>query len=443
MSNYSNDKLRPEQEFSNNINNFNDSSSSNTDDLICPKCLKDFNLDNNIPLTLSCGHIICKSCLINLSNKSKKKICPLANEEYTTYQICQSIAEFIEQERKFVCKNHHNNRIKYYCEYDNNYFCSKCRANHLGEQHRIHNFIPDKSFFNELNFLNSRISEKKINLNEELKKIQDCRLILLSKNKEHITQIENYITGFIDNLNKFKENFIEKIQSIYSGQLDLIEKGNIVIHDEFMYLEDIQNDINYLEEIKNKSHLIFENVLEKKKQVLQKWEKQLKISSQRDGKLINNLSYPVISFNTSFNFEKILVNSHFEFFEKKEELSPKYSNYDEPIAIARKVNSERKNQSLSSLESNGKKEKVKIKRKGSEPTTDTEKKTIEIQLSNVPQKPIIITDHASRLFLPNTTKRTFEKRGNSFRQQNTMPTNEVNGNGKNFNNKLKKALGSL
>ena len=74
-----------------------------------------------------------------------------------------------------------------------------------------------------------RILSKKGELNEELKKIKDYRLLLISKNKEHINQIETFISDFIKELSKFKDRYTEKIQLFYKNQFEIIEKGSIGI----------------------------------------------------------------------------------------------------------------------------------------------------------------------------------------------------------------------
>lgn len=430
-----------------NPTNFNQEENSEPQDFACPICEVNFNLEENIPLTLPCGHIICKLCLEETQQLSKRKICPLDKKEYNNFQKNQYIANFIEKTKKFVCKMHKKQRIKYYCEYDNSYFCQLCKPDHSDDCHNVHKFIPDDSIFKELEFLNSRILNRKQSLNDELKKIHDCRLLLVSKNKEQIIQIESYISDFIARLNKLKEGFIEKIQKFYADQFDIIEKGKMAINNEFMNLEDIQKDVTALNEIKDKTNLIYEDVLEKKMQVLQKWEKQLKFSSTRESNYLNRVSEANISLQSFSTIEKSLMKCQFDFLEKNDDLSAtRFSSGDERNNSSRKVNSERKYLSNSSVDSNRKKES---KRKGSDPTVPNEKMNIETQLNKVEKKPLILTEKPPVLFLPinNIKKRTFEKKGNSFRQQNTTQfntflTNTNNDGNKNFN-KNKKALVAL
>lgn len=428
------------------------------ENLKCPICKEMFDLEEKLPLMLNCGHIVCKYCVTESLSKEKKKLCPVDRKmEYTKCEKFQLFTDMLEKQiKKFVCKFHTNEKIEYYCEVCDKYFCTGCIKDHTGEPHKIHYFLPDNSVFEELKFLNPRITEKKINLNDELKKIEECHLLLISKNKENLNQIEFYITDIIDNLTKFKNDYKEKLQSFYKNQFEIIEKGSIDIHNEFSILEDIESDLNYLDGIKHNNNLVYENILDKKNLIFQKWEQQLKNSSRRDTKLISKLSFPVLSFQSFNSIEPSLIKNQIEYFEKKEENFPNFIIYEENT---RKVNSEKKNQSSSSLDSGGKRGSSGEKRcggssgkrggcwtqrKGSEPTAEDENKRIEIELLQGQKKPIIVTERPTKLFLPSNNicniRKNLESKGNSFRQQNTLTINTTIDLNKGHTNKGKKSL---
>ena len=43
-----------------------------TDFLICPVCENGFELKTRLPISLACGHTVCKTCLANL----QRSVCP-------------------------------------------------------------------------------------------------------------------------------------------------------------------------------------------------------------------------------------------------------------------------------------------------------------------------------------------------------------------------------
>jgi hypothetical protein len=116
----------------------------------CPICWQKFNRNIKIPLTLNCGHVICKNCVKTLSTSSNTMVCSLDKITNTidlnkeNLPICYTILEHLPKEDSsdFCCKTHPTKKIKYYCSYDNESFCSKCLVSHTKNAHKVVQFLP-------------------------------------------------------------------------------------------------------------------------------------------------------------------------------------------------------------------------------------------------------------------------------------------------------------
>ena len=70
----------------------------------CPNCNQNYSIDNNkIPLILPCGHIICKKCLIEISNLNQFISCPIDTKIFTqeiyTFKIFQPFLQKIQKKK--------------------------------------------------------------------------------------------------------------------------------------------------------------------------------------------------------------------------------------------------------------------------------------------------------------------------------------------------------
>ena len=59
----------------------------NQETLSCSFCKYNYNLTSRIPLIISCGHSICRKCLIYISKKNNKIICEIDNIEIKKIEI--------------------------------------------------------------------------------------------------------------------------------------------------------------------------------------------------------------------------------------------------------------------------------------------------------------------------------------------------------------------
>ncbi len=118
----------------------------------CPICWLKYNKTIRLPITLSCGHVVCKLCINSLMINSNTLICSLdksnINVDPNNLPICYTIMDHMPEDNpsEFVCKNHPNKRIKYTCTNDNENLCTKCMQKHKKCQHNLINFGPKSKF---------------------------------------------------------------------------------------------------------------------------------------------------------------------------------------------------------------------------------------------------------------------------------------------------------
>ena len=105
----------------------------------CPICWLKFSQSDREPITLSCGHVICKECITKLYNNNSVQ-CSLDKKmiqlDLNDLPICYTILDHLPTEASdFSCKAHPTKKIRYNCSYDSEYFCSKCLPLHTKSPH--------------------------------------------------------------------------------------------------------------------------------------------------------------------------------------------------------------------------------------------------------------------------------------------------------------------
>lgn len=114
----------------------------------CPICWMKYNKSIRIPLTLSCGHVVCKVCVKNVLTKNNIITCSIdkisMNLDINNIPVCHTILEHVPQQlsSEFYCKIHQNKKVKYFCTYDNENFCSSCLVNHTKSPHKVNQSFP-------------------------------------------------------------------------------------------------------------------------------------------------------------------------------------------------------------------------------------------------------------------------------------------------------------
>ncbi|XP_043534181.1 E3 ubiquitin-protein ligase TRIM17-like [Chiloscyllium plagiosum] len=118
-----------------------------TEEAVCSICL-DFFTD---PVTLNCGHNLCRSCITQSWEMKEINSCPECIEVFPerNLRINRAFATLAEEARKLKLdpkekesKPHcekHQEELKLFCETDKKLICVICRDS---REHKTHNFLP-------------------------------------------------------------------------------------------------------------------------------------------------------------------------------------------------------------------------------------------------------------------------------------------------------------
>lgn len=250
----------------------------------CPKCTYFFDKNNKMPLTLPCGHVLCKECLFAERNRDKIQ-CSIDNYIYIgsvkTLPPCQTIIDHLPRDNmtEFVCKTHQDKHIKYYCSSCSLSLCSKCICKHMSP-HKVISFSPVKSsLLEEIDkIMESTVLRKtEIESNEKELTIQ-FKQISCSQHDNSNVLIEA-IETLIATLHQIKQSINSVWLSKSLIQKDSITKALSKAERDKQTLNNLQALMNnFILIINSKKKLVYEDIDKEKKNVIQQWETVLKNS---------------------------------------------------------------------------------------------------------------------------------------------------------------------
>ena len=358
----------------------------------CPNCNQNYSIDNNkIPLILPCGHIICKKCLIEISNLNQFISCPIDTKIFTqeiyTFKIFQPFLQKIQKKKElkeFICSIHNDKKIKYICEYDNETFCSKCLINHNQHPHKILNFEPNKERINnEIEIVYKQINLLKEEFNSKNKKLDEFQNILKKKLEEETFKLKNEIKTIINSFIEIQKLYEEKILNFYNFQYDKIEERKLninLISNEIKLLNEKIN--SFQNKYKYKMNIIYNEIIEEKNNIIYNYE-QLKrkniINSNKFEETFEELQLPKIIFNE--NLKKNFIQNII-ILDSENYLNKIRNNIEKDILEKRSESSEK----------NYSNKKINSLRKGSDPTNQT-KFYNRFKLEGKDNKPVLINDN--------------------------------------------------
>ena len=358
----------------------------------CPNCNQNYSIDNNkIPLILPCGHIICKKCLIEISNLNQFISCPIDTKIFTqeiyTFKIFQPFLQKIQKKKElkeFICSIHNDKKIKYICEYDNETFCSKCLINHNQHPHKILNFEPNKERINnEIEIVYKQINLLKEEFNSKNKKLDEFQNVLKKKLEEETFKLKNEIKTIINSFIEIQKLYEEKILNFYNFQYDKIEERKLninLISNEIKLLNEKIN--SFQNKYKYKMNIIYNEIIEEKNNIIYNYE-QLKrkniINSNKFEETFEELQLPKIIFNE--NLKKNLIQNII-LLDSENYLNKIRNNIEKDILEKRSESSEK----------NYSNKKINSLRKGSDPTNQT-KFYNRFKLEGKDNKPVLINDN--------------------------------------------------
>ncbi|OMJ65881.1 hypothetical protein SteCoe_37479 [Stentor coeruleus] len=194
-------------------------------DLFCLYCYEAFNTKLNLPMELSCKHILCSSCIQYLKDYQYPQTCPLDNEiiHYSSAKPCQKPLKLIT----YACPTH-KSQFKAFCKNHFQLLCESCLENHqcclkiVGRVDELENFMCDT-----------------------IQQSKDKAKIMLSKSKN------DYVGEMSDGINWIKYEINTKVSEIR----EMLKVRNIreIVKLDFTYLEnllqEVEKSINSIENI--------------------------------------------------------------------------------------------------------------------------------------------------------------------------------------------------
>ena len=402
----------------------------------CPNCHIFYSSEEeHLPLTLPCGHIICKKCLIEISNQSNQLItCPIDTKIFTqdvsSLNVCKPFLQIPEKKNKikqFICAIHKDKRIKYICEYDNETFCSKCLINHSKSPHKILNFEPNKERINnEIEIVYNQLNSLKNEYSLKNKKLDEFQNILKRKLQEESMKLKGEIQKIVNNFLEIQKLYEEKILNLFNYECDKIEESKLSINQIINEMKLIYDKIVYFKnKYNNKMNIIYNDIIEEKNDIIFKYE-QLKrnniLNSNKFNITFEQLQLPKLFFqneNLLMNYTQNLIILD----------SEKYLNKIKSYTEKKKEYSFEKRSESS--EKNGSNRKIKSLRKGSDPTNQGVIHS-RFKIEGKDDKPILINNNEHIMHIPyyekyNKNNNTLTSKVNSIKKRGLSGKSGTNG----------------
>jgi hypothetical protein len=140
--------------------------------------------------------------------------------------------------------------LKYYCNYDNEYFCSNCLAEHTKTPHKVSQCLPrsilnnlEKSSEDEILLVKKHIEDKQLGLNTQNKSLSDMKHKLQESTKKQLEMLETEMNNIISMIKKHKEAMDEKVKSNYKSQIEQIDNFKKTINQNLSHLSQIMANI--------------------------------------------------------------------------------------------------------------------------------------------------------------------------------------------------------
>lgn len=187
--------------------------------LSCQICLQKYNMKERAPLSIPCGHSLCRSCASGLIQSGKRK-CPFDNKPFECRNVDSlsknfSLLDLLEAEKANIqrpdvrfCDQHQKKKTKFFCKSHTAFVCSECLlAAHLG-----HEIIPARPLI-----LGQNVAKEVMNTKEQVTKIKEQADALLKTMEESYLREKELIEAA-------KKKLIEEAESLAASYQEDNEK---------------------------------------------------------------------------------------------------------------------------------------------------------------------------------------------------------------------------
>ncbi|OMJ65233.1 hypothetical protein SteCoe_38745 [Stentor coeruleus] len=193
--------------------------------LFCSYCYENFNKNTNLPMKLSCNHILCSYCIQYLKKNQYPQACPLDNQliNYSSVRPCKKTLKILHS----ICPLHNLLYIAL-CKNHFQLLCRTCLENH---QMCV--------------LLSKDVEELETFMRDTIQQSKNKAKIIVSKSKN------DYVGEISDGINWIRYEINTKVSEIR----EMLKIGNIreIVKLDFMHLE------NLLQEVKKSTNSIENN----------------------------------------------------------------------------------------------------------------------------------------------------------------------------------------
>lgn len=110
--------------------------------LRCEQCLHAYDQRERVPLSLPCGHVVCREC-VRAGTAGDKGRCPVDKAVWQggveKLPVCLPLLSELQRvkQRPVSCPQHPSKRIRFHCKAHQAFLCSVCIIAHTGEGHEV------------------------------------------------------------------------------------------------------------------------------------------------------------------------------------------------------------------------------------------------------------------------------------------------------------------
>lgn len=187
----------------------------------CGICLTYYDEMFKLPISLPCGHVFCKECLMRLTY-GYSVCCPIDKSMHVSPEklpCCYAILINLKsiQNKVKLCKRHIKKKVKFICKVHHAYLCSECVLDHMGNGHELSRFdINIDSMKKELQSLFEVTSD----ILNEFKKSLNLSMIFYQK-------LSNFYESQVQKINTVFENAMKYLQEKRKEHLDNLKESTL------------------------------------------------------------------------------------------------------------------------------------------------------------------------------------------------------------------------
>jgi hypothetical protein len=173
----------------------------------CGICLAYYDEKLRLPISLPCGHVFCKECLMRLAHGYGVS-CPIDKSMHPSPEklpCCYAILTNLKSisNKAMLCKRHGKKRVKFICKAHTVYLCSECVLDHMGSGHEL-----------------SKLDVNLENMKKEVQNLHDISSAILSEIKKSL----NMYTIFHKKLSHSYESQVSKINSVFENAMKYLNE---------------------------------------------------------------------------------------------------------------------------------------------------------------------------------------------------------------------------